>query len=119
MNVTSTHKLIFLISSLLVTIIGLYFINQEAQENSPVKVNQNVVVDTHEVNGGWGFYIIKQDKKLIVQNQIPAVNGLQLFRSKRDADKVGELMKFKIMHNIFPPSVSLKELDSLQINYTP
>ena len=76
-------------------------------------------METFETNGGWGFDIIINDKKFISQNQIPAIDGIQPFKTEKDAINVGLLMKFKIENNNMPPSISIKELDSLNINISP
>ena len=48
---------------------------------------------------------------------IPAVPGNQGFATESDAKKVGELMLYKIKNKIMPPSIDVRELDSLGIKY--
>jgi hypothetical protein len=72
-------------------------------------------LNVYKVNPGWAYDILKQHKKIIVQKHIPSVSGNIPFKSKLDADKVGELMLLKIKKGIFPPSISRTELDSLNI----
>ncbi|MFM7855498.1 MAG: DUF4907 domain-containing protein [Flammeovirgaceae bacterium] len=43
--------------------------------------------------------------------------GHKGFKSKKDALLVAQLVGDKIINGKFPPSVSLKELDSLAITY--
>lgn len=67
--------------------------------------------------GGW-FYEIKSDEKLIVrQENIPAIPGNYAFQDSIQASRVAELMMDKMENGIFPPSISIKELDNLQITY--
>lgn len=80
--------------------------------------NISLSIETFKIDDGWRFYLIKNEKIIISQDYVPAVNGKQYFKTKEDAKKVAELMKYKIEKNIFPPSVSLQELDSLNINYS-
>lgn len=63
---------------------------------------------------GWGYQITINEKPFIHQDCIPAVPGYQPFRSKEDAMRVGELVIYKIRHQL-SPAVNRRELDSLRI----
>ena len=65
---------------------------------------------------GYGYVIFKSGKAFIKQPYIPAIQGTKGFESKDDAAKVAELMIYKLEKDILPPSVSLDELDSLNIS---
>ncbi|MDO9511798.1 MAG: DUF4907 domain-containing protein [Bacteroidales bacterium] len=67
------------------------------------------------VEGGWGYEIIKNGHVIIHQAHIPAIEGRQAFKDSLQALSTAQLITEKIKKNIMPPSVSLKELDSLGI----
>lgn len=64
--------------------------------------------------GNWGYIIEYNHQLLIKQFTIPALEGAKLFKSKKDAEKVGSLVTLKL-NNSSRPSISKKELDSLGI----
>lgn len=66
----------------------------------------------------FGFDIMIDNKVLIHQPFIPAVQGNQLFMSEKDAEKTAKLMIQKLKKKIMPPAISVNELDSLQIHFT-
>lgn len=65
--------------------------------------------------GGYGYTIFMQNARYIHQPNIPAVNGNRGFSSAENAEKTGELTAYKIRNNIMPPSITVKELDSLGV----
>lgn len=69
-----------------------------------------------KVEKGWGYDIYKSDAKYIHQPTIPAINGNHSFKTEADAKKVAGLMVKKIRNNISPPTIEIKELDSLGIS---
>lgn len=75
-------------------------------------------IKTVRHNNGWGYEIKQQEKTIIRQLSIPSIGGKQSFTTKEDAQKVGLLMAKKLDQKIFPPSISKKELDSLQVAYS-
>ena len=81
--------------------------------------NTDYSLEVNKINSHWEFVIYKKQKKIIHQNHIPAINKLVGFKSKKDAELVGLLMIKKMESNIFPPSISLNELDSLNVKYNP
>jgi Domain of unknown function (DUF4907) len=64
---------------------------------------------------GWGYSIAVDGKKTINQPHIPAIAGTKGFKTKQQALKTAEFVIHKIKHNIFPPSVTKEELDSLGV----
>ena len=66
---------------------------------------------------GYSYQIFISEKLLIDQTEIPAVGGLQKFRSIEQAEKVAKLVITKFNRNSEPPSVTINELDSLGITY--
>jgi len=67
--------------------------------------------------GGWGFEIYKHDTLLIRQPNIPAIADIKGFKSEEEAVKVGGYVVYKLANDIFPPSLTLHELDSLKVTY--
>ncbi len=71
-------------------------------------------VDVISVKGGYGYQIKEGDRLLIDQPVIPAVTGGRAFKSREDAQKVGQLVLERVKkHTDF--SVSTKELRELNI----
>jgi len=67
--------------------------------------------------GAWFFKIIEKNKIIINQTHIPAVRGVVAFNDSTQAAQVAQLMSDKMVKGIFPPAVSVQELDSLKIVY--
>lgn len=65
---------------------------------------------------GFGYDIFVGEKRFLHQPNVPAISGIHSFHTHKDAEKVATLVTYKIKKNIMPPSVSLKELDSLGIS---
>jgi hypothetical protein len=64
---------------------------------------------------GWGYQILNNGKLYINQPHIPSIQGNIGFDSKDNAIKTGEYIINKLENNIFPPTVSPEELDSLGV----
>jgi len=76
----------------------------------------DIQVKTFQVDDkGWGYDIYMKNKLYIHQPHIPAVSGNNAFKNQADAEKTGNLVVNKIRNNIMPPSVTVKELDSLKV----
>ena len=58
---------------------------------------------------GYGYNIIMDSHVFIHQPSIPSLAGNKGFNKKEQAEKVAELVVYKLNHNIMPPSVSKKE----------
>jgi hypothetical protein len=76
-----------------------------------------LTVETFKTSNGWGYEIKIEGKTRIRQSVIPAVQGNLPFGSETEALRVGELVVQKMKRNEQLPTVSIKELDSLQITY--
>jgi len=66
---------------------------------------------------GFGFEILQGTSPLIVQPHIPAIQGIKGFETEEQASVIGNYMIYKINHGIMPPSISVQDLDSLDITY--
>jgi hypothetical protein len=70
---------------------------------------------TENAEFGWGYQLFKDGKLMIDQKHIPAIQGEQGFSSKENAEITGNYILQKIKNGEFPPTVSLQELDSLEV----
>jgi len=80
----------------------------------PDSVYQVVIVATAD---GWGYQITQNKSVIINQPTIPAISGNHAFASEPEARSVAMLVVEKLNHGRMPPSVTVKELDSLGITY--
>jgi hypothetical protein len=81
-----------------------------ATENLSLKITANEHI-------GFGFEILQGTNPLIIQPHIPAIPGIKGFETKEQAAIIGNYMIYKINNGIMPPSISVQDLDSLNINY--
>lgn len=81
-------------------------------------MNIEIVAKTYPIDSldGYGYMIFYNNQKLIDQKIIPAIEGNKVFKSKKDAYLCAKLVAEKLFDGNMLPSVSQKELDSLQIN---
>lgn len=86
------------------------FSNQRTSADFP-----EILVKTVKTEIGWGYDVYVNGKMKVHQPHIPVLSGVNGFKSQRDAEKVGELVKKKIQKGQIPPTISRKELDSLKI----
>jgi hypothetical protein len=63
----------------------------------------------------FGYDIYKDSVLVIHQPIIPGAQGNKGFASKEDANKTAKLIIYKLDHGIMPPSITVKELDSLKV----
>lgn len=85
-------------------------------QTSPAPNEAAVSLETYRSDAGWGYRIIKQGTVYIDQKHIPAIQGNIAFKSKEDAEKIGEIVKQKVI-NLELPHISIHTLDSLKIEY--
>lgn len=64
---------------------------------------------------GFGYELYEKDKLIIRQPHIPAVSGRSGFKTVADAEKVAVFAISKLQNNIFPPTISVEELESLGV----
>lgn len=63
----------------------------------------------------WGYHILNNEDLYINQPYIPAVQGNQGFKSEETAAITAEFVIYKLESGFLPPSISIKELDSLKV----
>ena len=61
----------------------------------------------------WGYDICKNEKVIIHQTNIPAINGNFAFKTKDNAQKTAELVVEKLKNNVFPPSLTKEEVEQI------
>lgn len=75
----------------------------------------NIEIQLFKNDYGWGYDIIINNEIYIHQQNIPCVSGINGFKSKEKARKTAELVVKKIKNKIIPPTINVKELDSLDV----
>lgn len=78
-------------------------------------LDDSIKIKIFKTETGWGYDIIINQRLYIHQSNIPALGGNQSFKTNTDAKKVAALVKQKIKNNIIPPTITINELDSLNI----
>jgi len=87
----------------------------------PSEASQSIDTDTltyrvvYVDSVGWGYQIFQGPKLIIDQKHIPAVQGMNGFKSKQSAETTARYILIKINQGVFPPTISKRELDSLQV----
>lgn len=76
--------------------------------------NEQYLVNAFEIDGKWGYCILKDNKLIIKQTTIPTLPHFARFKSREDALKVGHLVAERIKKNL-PPTVHRKDLILLKI----
>lgn len=79
--------------------------------------NLQIVAQTYPLDSlnGYGYIIFYNNQKLIDQKVIPAIEGNKVFSSKKDAYLCAKLVAERLFDGNMLPSISQKDLDSLQI----
>lgn len=80
-----------------------------------VSGNLNFHVETQDEDGGFGYVVAFNGRKVISQHVIPCVEGRQVFKTKCDALKVGRLVVLKMIQSPGLPSITEEELIDLKI----
>jgi len=99
----------------------IYSCKQEKKAPNPYeKAEIDVVVFSNDSTAdsalkGYGYNIYIFKSLYVHQPNIPAVNGNRGFSRPEDAEKTAGLVAYKIRNNIMPPSLSIPELDSLDV----
>lgn len=81
----------------------------------PAETEKIIRIETFKIDNGWGYDIYLNNEKYIHQQHIPAVNGMHTFISEAEAYRVAELVVEKINNNLMPPTISIEELNYLNI----
>jgi hypothetical protein len=89
-------------------------INERANNDSEVKCYFKLVGSNEN---GWMYQIYWNEEMIIDQDVIPAAGGMQKFSSYGDAKRTAELVLAKLKKTNVLPSISLQDLDSLNVDY--
>ena len=73
------------------------------------------IISGENGTGGYGYDIYVNGKMYVHQPTIPAVAGNRAFSSEQKAAQAAQLVIYKIQNNILPPTVEVRELDSLHL----
>jgi hypothetical protein len=87
------------------------------KENSNSEGLRNYKVSAIPVDSTWGYRIYQDTVAVIEQRNIPGLQGNNGFTTEQQALLVGRLVIYKLENGIFPPTISVPELDSLHITY--
>jgi len=87
------------------------------KEESPYRNGDFQMAIIPAPNNTYGYDILMNGRVLVHQPHIPALPGIQGFNKPEDAKTVAEFVIHKIRQNVFPPSVSVHDLDSLGVLY--
>jgi hypothetical protein len=105
----------------LLTLPMIFSCKQEKKIPNPYeKAEIDIVVFSNDSTAdsalrGYGYNIYIFKSLYVHQPNIPAVNGNRGFTSPADAEKTAGLVAYKIKNNIMPPSLTIQELDSLDV----
>jgi hypothetical protein len=92
----------------------------EGPVNGPVKevtVKAFEVKDASDKSSGWGYDLFVNGKAAIHQPHFPGVPGTKAFKTEAQALKCGNLAAHKLKSSGNFPTIEVKELDSLGIDY--
>jgi hypothetical protein len=79
-----------------------------AYKNAAISYN---IIDTQ--NGTYGYDVFVDGRLTIHQTSIPGLPGNEGFKTREDAVKVAELVKYKISNGEMPPTVTIEEMKSM------
>jgi len=93
-------------------------------DNTQISCNQDVsafsdyaYIVIKNDTGGWYYEITKQGKPFIIQKNIPAIQRKVAFQDSIQSLLVAKSVAKKLENGIFPPTITVTELQKLQINY--
>jgi len=96
--------------------------NPTSSADSAVASNDSIRSEVFQVKDSlgnlvneWGYDIFMHDKLYVHQPSIPAVAGNHGFSSEEEAKKVAGFVVSKIRNHVMPPTVSVEDLDSLNV----
>ena len=73
-------------------------------------------VKTIQNSLGWGYEVWKDGALIINQTHIPAIQGLRAFASQEQAQNAVDIIKIKLDKGIFPPTISIDELQGIGVD---
>ncbi len=99
---------------LLTILLALFILFFYLRKSSPEA--HGLSYQTYPTENGWGYRIFAADTVLLIQQDvIPGLPGSQGFETEAKAAKTANHVISKIERGLFPPTVSPRELDSLEV----
>ena len=89
--------------------------NQKAINDNPYKDSDLTYKIIPSENNTFGYDILISGRAMIHQPSVPGLPGNEGFKREERARKVAELVIKKIRNNEMPPSVSLSEMNDLNV----
>ena len=123
-NVDMKKKIIIIISSILLLACGWFVWNKIAATKKNIVVHEEInpyknaaikAVILPLEDGTFGYNIYLYNAVLIHQPSRPGLSGNAGFATEEDAMKVAELVIKKIRNNEMPPTVTIEELQELEV----
>ena len=100
---------------LLILVFKIAFKSVKNDINPPKPVETEYTLETFQTGeNGWGYKIRKDNKLIIKQDLIPAIENRVAFKSEADAHKTGNLVIEKFKKNQLP-TLSRSDLEQLKI----
>lgn len=93
MKMTRSHKAIYLFSAIII-VIGLIITLSAGKSGYELEIVQE--------NDGWAYIILLEEKPIIYQRYLPAIEGNLTFCTKRSAKLVGKMVLYKLRNNQTP-----------------
>jgi len=102
---------------LVISILAILFFYVQSMEHKTNVVDETAyTLQVVEKEGLWIYEIYNGNSLFIRQEYIPAVKGQQVFKSKRDAEKIGNLVVSKLSrHKV--PVISVNDLNNNKIRF--
>ncbi|HEV7381060.1 MAG TPA: DUF4907 domain-containing protein [Dyadobacter sp.] len=118
MKISNTLKVVLICLIAFAGAAYFYFSQRSKNEvDSTSEGFRNLRTETVSLPNGWGYRIMQDTSALIEQFNIPGVEGTNPFRNQQEAQSVADLVMNKLERKVFPPTVEIRELDSLKITY--
>src|ERR1044072_6105407 len=107
-------NLLLLVGSLLILAFAVFKTSQRVSSGKPTAVQDSIAVVTFQTHAGWGYSVNVGAHAYIYQDFIPAIPGRNPFRSKEDAERVGNRVAEKLRKRQVP-AISQQELEEMRI----
>ena len=107
------YKTVFL--GITILFILFFYIQSVDDENNTVEESA-YALQVLEQDSLWIYEVYNGENLFIRQEYIPAAKGKQGFKSKEDAEKIGELVMSKLLENKMPV-ISVDDLDANAISF--
>jgi len=121
-------KVVMITASTIAALVLVFYLHQNdsklknsynnAEEANPYRDAQLTFEIISAPNNTYGYNIKMNGRIFIHQPNAPVIPGVEGFLTEKDAQKVAQFVIDKTRKNIFPPSVSIAELDSLGVLIT-